>query len=391
MDHAPSAPGSDPAANTERLAREVHEIAQRARLGGWFYLGGWGLIVVMRGISNAPLLSMGIGVLFLLLATARNLVRVPRQPTLAQSSRLLDLIWGLVLGGAVLWATATAWILFEDGTDPVGVVALMCSIAFATAMVHTFCMRPWLAAFCVVLVFLPGLVVLWQTQEMRGLAAAVAVYLGYLGLLLARSHQEYQDRRRLEDELRQQRDRFEHLSRHDELTGLANRRRFEAELASLVRSAATQDAPFSLLVMDLDHFKQVNDRHGHAGGDACLVWFSERLRRHFDRSGETVARLGGEEFAVLLPGVDLDMARNRAEAFRGNLLSQPLQGAGGAIHVTVSIGVASSAAQPQANADMLYRAADRALYLAKERGRNRVVVAAADSYSQHASPAMHSA
>lgn len=362
---------------SERHAREMRDLVARARLGGWFYLGGWVLVVAMGGaVSQWPVLCAGIAFAFLALALARRFARVPSRPSLRQSARALARTWSVVFVGTLLWAAVSSWVLLLEGDSEVGMVALLCSVAFATAMAHTFCMRPARAAACIGIALVPLVFVLWQVHGLQGLATALAVYLGYLALSLLRSHLEYADRLRLEDELTAQRDRFELQSRHDELTGLANRRRFEAELAALTQAAVQRGVPFALLVIDLDHFKQVNDRLGHAGGDACLVQFAERLRRHFDRPGETSARVGGEEFAVLLPRVALDQAQSRAESLRSSLQASPLMPAEGLPNVTVSVGVSGSAMGAGATADEIYRAADQALYQAKEQGRNAVVAAA---------------
>ena len=143
-----------------------------------------------------------------------------------------------------------------------------------------------------------------------------ALYLLYVSLALRRSHAEYLQRLDLEDELRQQRDLFEQQSRRDGLTGLANRRRFSSALEDWAVDARTSGTPLSLLILDLDHFKAINDRHGHARGDDCLREFAARLQAAFASEEELVARLGGEEFGVLLRETSLQQAFTRAEAFR---------------------------------------------------------------------------
>jgi diguanylate cyclase (GGDEF)-like protein/PAS domain S-box-containing protein len=166
--------------------------------------------------------------------------------------------------------------------------------------------------------------------------------------------------------------RLAHLADHDPLTGLANRRRFDADLARHVDECRRYGVRGALLLLDLDHFKQVNDRLGHAVGDELLTvvagCLSERLR-----SSDVVARLGGDEFAVLLPHADRKatelVAQSLVDQIRERLTSLgELQGA-----VTVSVG-AVLVEEPGITASELLSAADSAMYAAKAAGRNQYVV-----------------
>ena len=129
-----------------------------------------------------------------------------------------------------------------------------------------------------------------------------------------------------------------------------------------------------MLILDLDHFKAVNDDHGHAAGDACLRAFAEQLQQAFPAGGELVARLGGEEFGVLLRDPQ-DEAAQRAEAFRREFAQRALALDTGDVRSSVSIGVAQFDPRRDADGDALYHAADTALYRAKAAGRNTVQLA----------------
>lgn len=128
----------------------------------------------------------------------------------------------------------------------------------------------------------------------------------------------------------------------------------------------------ALLILDLDHFKTINDRYGHAAGDACLRTFAEQLQQAFPAQTELVARLGGEEFGVLLRDASLDEAIRRAEAFRRRFAEHALPLGDGIFHSSVSIGVAEFDPRRDARGDTLYHSADAALYRAKAAGRNAV-------------------
>lgn len=152
----------------------------------------------------------------------------------------------------------------------------------------------------------------------------------------------------------------------DELTGLSNRRRFFADADAAL--AEVGEGPVSVLMIDVDHFKVINDRHGHAVGDAVLREFAERCRTAL---GEAIlARLGGEEFVALLPGYDRARALQCAWDVHTLTTAAPLAIPGGQLMLTSSIGVATASAP--FDIDALLARADQALYVAKQAGRNRV-------------------
>ncbi|MBN8487165.1 MAG: GGDEF domain-containing protein [Burkholderiales bacterium] len=163
--------------------------------------------------------------------------------------------------------------------------------------------------------------------------------------------------------------RVQHLAWHDELTGLLNRRRFtELGLLALER-AQRQAEPLAVVLLDVDDFKHINDRHGHAAGDALLQTLGQVLPASLRRS-DLAARWGGEEFAVVLPGVARSDALRIVERLRQAVESTPIVAAGQSLRCTVSIGVAAPG--PGDNLDDLLRRADQAMYLAKTGGKNRV-------------------
>ena len=165
------------------------------------------------------------------------------------------------------------------------------------------------------------------------------------------------------------------LALTDELTGLANRRSLTAGLRREWRRAVRENAPLALILLDIDHFKQFNDLHGHVAGDDCLRRVAACLTRHARRAGDMAARYGGEEFVMLLPGLDLVEARELAEAIRIDILGLDLPHPGSPRgRLTVSLGVTVRLERDEAGEDLLTRA-DGALYVAKAAGRNQVYVA----------------
>jgi two-component system, cell cycle response regulator len=163
----------------------------------------------------------------------------------------------------------------------------------------------------------------------------------------------------------------------DGLTGLYNRRYMESHLATLVEQAAGRGKPLSLLVLDIDFFKSINDTHGHDAGDDVLREFAVRVRKSI-RGIDLACRYGGEEFVVVMPETDVAVAALVAERIRRRIAGEPFAIAQGAkaIDVTLSIGLAALGSPADTGATVLKRA-DQALYRAKRDGRNRVVADAA--------------
>ncbi|MBS0267254.1 MAG: GGDEF domain-containing protein, partial [Planctomycetes bacterium] len=152
----------------------------------------------------------------------------------------------------------------------------------------------------------------------------------------------------------------------DALTGLANRRRLDLELTQQVARAQAGALPLTLLLVDVDHFKQINDQLGHAPGDQCLCAVAQVLRAAV-RATDVVARYGGDEFALLLPGATLPTAGRIAERIRMTLAGHQISALAPA-RLTVSIGLA--AVPRKGDGAVLFEQADRALYAAKQAGRN---------------------
>lgn len=165
---------------------------------------------------------------------------------------------------------------------------------------------------------------------------------------------------------------LERLTRNDGLTGLFNRNTFAELTRRELDRAQRQGTPTSILVLDLDHFKRINDTWGHPAGDAVLKNLAA-IASTTVRSTDLVGRLGGEEFTVLLPATSIEAARRLAEKLRNRLQNSPTVWEGQTIACTASIGVAGTTALEKHDYDTLYRDADKALYVAKTQGRNRVV------------------
>jgi diguanylate cyclase (GGDEF)-like protein/PAS domain S-box-containing protein len=181
------------------------------------------------------------------------------------------------------------------------------------------------------------------------------------------------EHKRLQKQLEEARAQLEHQAAFDALTNVANRRRFDDIFDQEWRRAAREFQPMGLLLIDVDNFKDFNDTNGHQAGDECLRAIAQVMTTHAKRPGDLVARWGGAEFAILLPTTDLHGACEVADRIRRSVEDLKIHYAD-LTHdtVTVSIGVAAAIPLPDMLPSMLVEDSDRALYLAKANGRNRI-------------------
>lgn len=314
--------------------------------------------------------SISLGGWLLLLLTGVVLRRAGRNPRLytsacivAYSISFLPLahmigLYNPLVGVTLLGATMTGFVLFDIGRV---------LVAFALALLVIFVLA-WLSI-AGVIEYAPLLRVDPVTKDSISLywvastfvcATPFVASVFFLTISLLARWRERERRVRI-------------LSTTDVLTGLPNRRalfeRFERELAR----ARRQQEPLSVCVVDLDHFKQINDRYGHAAGDEVLQYASRTLREQL-RDVDLLGRIGGEEFVIVLPDTDGEAARRALERCRAALSGEDVElgDSSAALRITASFGIHTAAVDEASNVPQLLARADEALYLAKRNGRNRL-------------------
>jgi diguanylate cyclase (GGDEF)-like protein len=326
--------------------------AQRPRLDRWF-IGFIGLQILM--LAASPLLPYRTAILVetasvffivpLILHVAISLTRSGYRP-----ARWFLLAWSVLLVGTVAYAMVSfgllpKWFITEYGIQ-IGSALELTLLSFALA---------------------------YRIRDLEQEKAR----------LIRVANDELEDKveqrtRELETalaELATANQQLHEVSRRDGLTGVYNRRFLEQSIDLMWEASAEAGEPFSVLMFDIDHFKSINDRHGHLVGDDCLKAVADAVHACLRGPRECLARWGGEEFILLLPGVPLADARQRAEQVRQAVETrrQPLQGP--RIELRVSVGVASAFPMRGTQVMALVEQADRALYRAKAAGRNRVELA----------------
>ncbi|MBB2680416.1 UNVERIFIED_ORG: diguanylate cyclase (GGDEF)-like protein/PAS domain S-box-containing protein [Rhizobium esperanzae] len=213
---------------------------------------------------------------------------------------------------------------------------------------------------------------IWVEAQLKALKdPTTSTVSGIIGTL-----RDVSARKAIEDQLQEANRRLQALAEQDALTGLANRRYFDEALLREHAHALSQRTNLALLMIDVDRFKSFNDRYGHPSGDECLKRIGGAIKDTIRRAGDVAARYGGEEFAVLLPGADGSEAASVAELIRLAVLHLGIEHEASPNGVaTISVGVTGLTGDSSCGPEALVREADRALYRAKERGRNTVVIA----------------
>ncbi len=165
---------------------------------------------------------------------------------------------------------------------------------------------------------------------------------------------------------------LQQLSQHDPLTGLFNRQYFDSKLQQALALCQRQQLPLTLAMMDLDHFKQVNDECGHLFGDQCLRHFAALCLQNFQRPQDMLVRYGGEEFILISVGTPAADMKKLLEAFVGKFAADAVEWAGQQRFCTISVGAFCQVPPPSLDAKQLLQLADEALYVAKNRGRDQL-------------------
>lgn len=201
---------------------------------------------------------------------------------------------------------------------------------------------------------------------LSGAAVALAALIGMLVTM-----REARNTKRL----RKHRDELAELSTTDGLTGIPNRRMLDNFMDMEWSRAVRSSTPLSIILMDIDHFKNYNDSYGHGAGDECLIQVAEAMSNVVVRSTDLLARYGGEEFSCILPNTPNDRAAEIAEKLRQAVADEniPHEHSTAANHVTISVGVATIVPRPGDDLADVFEHADANLYQAKEQGRNRVI------------------
>lgn len=284
----------------------------------------------------------------------------------------------LSLAQNLYWGVLCAWIQLAPDAPELRWLVLLCTVGITAGGTVIVSIDDVLPRLYPVVMLGPTLVVaLWQGGSTGWVIAVLTVVMFLYSLGVSRMvGRDYWERLHTQALLEQRAHELELLSRTDALTQVPNRLMFEERLALAWRDARRRNEPVAVAMVDLDHFKRINDTHGHPFGDRCLRAAAVALTEAARRPADLVARFGGEEFVVLMPNTDAEGAQQVAQRMLDAIVATVVRDGSLSVPLSCSVGVAVARPQAGDRPEATLQQADAALYVAKEQGRGRVAMSA---------------
>lgn len=381
-----------PDISTALYHQSMLDMSTRARGGIVLHVPLWLAVGWFSGIAQSHRLFFVVMLATFMTVLALRLsfeqVLASRAATHAPSRALF---FAFILSSPLLWGAISAGALYGGaGSQAQQTLSLVVSGLVSSGAI-VFAINARLRPIYSLAAMLPPVVMASAIgHEMAGFYAVGCAML-HLYLMRAAGviHADYWAAARARVELENRARELEQLSLFDPLTQAHNRQHFDRQLQLEWQRAAREKRPLSVLMIDADHFKQINDRHGHLAGDECLKQMSAALRSNLRDAGDLLARFGGEEFVVLLPGADSQAALTSAERLRACVQALRVSTPGEPLKFSCSIGAHTLWPHRVGQTADLLRGADQALYLAKALGRNRVAVAPQPASAEVPTAALH--
>jgi len=277
---------------------------------------------------------------------------------------------------SLIWGLGFAVFMVQDGEHSSKLLMAICTAGLCSGGVVAFIPDRKLSLLFNVCMLIPAVVWMLVYDANFPLAMSILLFSIYMVFVMIRGNAEYRVALTNESLLIKKSNDLEKISQVDGLTGLYNRRYFEDILDFHWKLLSRSKTPLTLIMCDIDFFKKINDEHGHLAGDEYLKKTASILIHVFKRETDLVARFGGEEFVILLPGTDTEHVRKMAEHVRCDIESCFLDFKDKKLNTTISLGIASCIPTLDMDRHSLIASADKALYLAKNEGRNCVRIIA---------------
>lgn len=355
--------------------RVVNDLIKRSTIGIFLYIVVAGIVLFA---NDYYLRNFEFSKLFLSLIICTSLFRALTlfaiNWTRVKYENIKNYIFILgVLLTALIWGCGFAWFMIQPGESDAKLLMVICTIGLCSGGVVSFIPELRLSLVYSFLMLAPAVATMVFHDENLPLVIAVFIFYIYLCFMANRGNKEYWDALENEYLLEEKTKDLERMSRVDGLTGLYNRRYFDEIFSFEWKRSVRNKTQISIILCDIDHFKQVNDQYGHLAGDDYLRAMAGLLKKVFRRKTDIPARYGGEEFIILMPEESSENACNLAETIRLMIENFRLEYEGQIIQNTMSLGVATYIPHKKDKMEILISKADNALYKSKASGRNKVM------------------
>lgn len=351
------------------------DLTNRAKPGIFIYVAVWFVMSLGFGLheDNATFFIVNSAVLLLLFVTRISHLLVHKRVNEQNVQSLNFWLVSSILLGALHWGAMSAWVFYDPKIAVIDGPILITLAAFAMGGTATLCISNEIRTFYPLFMFAPSISVFLYLGNPEGLMYAALITFSLIYIYAASSTVQNDYWKAITNHLvaEERAEAMEKLSVTDPLTKIKNRMYFDVEFAKEWKRSSRLNSSVSILMIDLDYFKQLNDNYGHLFGDEVLKEVAQCIELEFKRPTDCVARYGGEEFIVLLPNTNEDGAQVMGERIVKKVANLALEFEGKQVQVTCSVGGATTFPSPASNRSELVKNADTALYLAKESGRNR--------------------
>lgn len=361
------------------LEKRAHlDLAKRARGGTVIYLMVWLISATWAGMAQTSPLFLLVNTLFFLVGSFMRVVHYRHLTMYPESNTKNMYHWlvGILLFSGLHWGALSAWIIFCGSYPELYYPYMVILVAFGVGGTSALSISRAVSLLYPLFVFMPTLVLLVLAEGEEDMMMVMCATFALIYVLGASrlSRDDYwsaiASQKVAEDQARV----MEKLSITDQLTRLNNRMYFENRFIEEWDRCGRMNVPMAIFMIDLDHFKMINDTYGHAAGDECLVKVAAALKHAMKRTIDTVVRYGGEEFIVMIAVTDVNALPAMAQRLVDAVAAVNMCRGNQQISVSCSVGLASVVPSRGGDKDRLLRAADKALYQAKDSGRNRYCI-----------------
>lgn len=351
------------------------DLTNRAKSGILTYPGVWLILVYTFDLANLHPLFFYVNTAFICAFCLLRLshfiaLKKSRTPNISVLNHWLVIT---ILAAALHWGGLAAWIIYDDRLSDLASVILIITPCFALGGACTLSISSEIRTLYPMFMCLPYIAMLIHdgSSESLMLALLSSICLTYIFTSSKATHNDYWAAITNHMVAEERAELMEQLSTTDPLTQIKNRMFFDKEFNNEWKRCSRMNCPLSIIMIDLDFFKNLNDNYGHIFGDECLRQAAAAIKSEVARPSDCVARYGGEEFIVLLPNTDAKGAENLAKRMLQAVASMELEADSQLVNITCSIGGATATPDFRKDRANLIKAADEALYHAKDKGRNQ--------------------